>query len=162
MNNKEANFWPVKAIRVHPVGMTPVSVNGSLRELLSLPATPPTRIEAGMDHDGFRNGWNAALRYVRQHPDTILPSIDRLIFNNPATIVYWSDGTKTVVKCQLGDTFNAEIGLMAAMLKRFLGNDNSYNKIINHWLAITPLPAQPKTTEDTLPALQEGTKDHED
>lgn len=44
MNNKEANFWPVKAIRVHPVGMTPVSVNGSLRELLSLPATPPREL----------------------------------------------------------------------------------------------------------------------
>ena len=27
-------------------------------------------------------------------------SIDKVVFHAPATIVYWSDGTKTVVKCQ--------------------------------------------------------------
>ena len=26
--------------------------------------------------------------------------IERVIFNAPATIVFWNDGTKTVVKCQ--------------------------------------------------------------
>ena len=37
---------------------------------------------------------------------------------------------------------------MAAMLKRFMGNDNSYNKVINYWLATTHQPALPKATED--------------
>ena len=101
-----------------------------------------------MDHEGFHNGWNAALRHMRQHSDTLLPEIERLIFNDPATIVYWSDGTKTVVKCQQGDTFSAETGLLAAMLKRFMGNDNSYNQVINYWLATTHQPALPKATED--------------
>lgn len=26
--------------------------------------------------------------------------VERVIFNTPATIVFWNDGTKTVVKCQ--------------------------------------------------------------
>ena len=63
------------------------------------------------------------------------PMPKKVIFNNPATIVYWNDGTKTVVKCQAGDTFNEEVGLMAAMLKRYMRNDNTYNKIINELLS---------------------------
>ncbi len=86
----------------------------------------PVKIEDGLDYETFA--------FLQKYPSTILPNIARLIFNDPATIVYWDDGTKTVVKCQPGDTFSKETGLMAAMLKRFLGNDNSYNKIINHWL----------------------------
>ena len=90
-----------------------------------------------MDHEGFHNGWNAALRHMRQHSDTLLPEIERLIFNDPATIVYWSDGTKTVVKCQPGDVFSAEAGLTTAMLKKYMGNDNTFNRVINEWLKHT-------------------------
>ena len=32
--------------------------------------------------------------------------IKRVVFNDPATIVFWKDGTKTVVKCSKGDTFS--------------------------------------------------------
>lgn len=91
---------------------------------------------------------------MRANPNPVdlsdaLPSVSRVIFNNPATIVYWSDGTKTVVKCQPGDTFSAETGLMAAMLKRFFGNDNTYNKVINYWLsAVAPNPALPEMTQN--------------
>lgn len=62
------------------------------------------------------------------------PVIVDAIFNNPATIVFWSDGTKTVVKCQDGDVYSKETGLAMAMLKRYMGNDNTYNKEINFWL----------------------------
>lgn len=95
---------------------------------------PQGDLRGGVDYKGFQDGWNASLRYMQKHPHTVLPKIDRVIFHDPATIVYWSDGTKTVVKCQPGDTFSTETGLMAAMLKRFLGNDNTYNKVINRWL----------------------------
>lgn len=62
------------------------------------------------------------------------PVIVDVIFNNPATIVFWDDGTKTVVKCQDGDVYSKETGLAMAMLKRYMGNDNTYNKEINAWL----------------------------
>ena len=149
MRNNEMSLYPLRAVQVHPplANFVAVPVNGDLRRLLSLPAESKG-VETAMDHEGFHNGWNAELRHMRQHSDTLLPEIERLIFNDPATIVYWSDGTKTVVKCQQGDTFSAETGLMAAMLKRFMGNDNSYNKVINYWLATTHQPALPKATED--------------
>lgn len=62
--------------------------------------------------------------------------IKKVIFNNPATIVYWSDGTKTVVKCQDGDTFDKEKGLAIAICKRFLGTNKSksnFNDIFKKW-----------------------------
>lgn len=37
-----------------------------------------------------------------------LPVIEKVIFNDPATIVFWSDGTKTVVKAQNGEEFDKE------------------------------------------------------
>ena len=62
--------------------------------------------------------------------------IKKVIFNNPATIVYWSDGTKTVVKCQDGDTFDKEKGLAIAICKGFLGTNKSksnFNDIFKKW-----------------------------
>ncbi len=47
-------------------------------------------------------------------------------FSPPATIVFWGDGTKTVVKCQGGDEFDPEKGLAMAIAKRHLGNDGKY------------------------------------
>ena len=55
--------------------------------------------------------------------------IDRVIFNNPATIVFWKDGTKTVVKCQEGDTYSPESGLAIAFTKKALGNKGNFNEV---------------------------------
>jgi hypothetical protein len=64
----------------------------------------------------------------------VRPEIKQVIFNAPATIIVWSDGVKTVVKCQPGDTYNPETGFALAYLKRLLGNDNTFNKEINKWV----------------------------
>lgn len=55
-------------------------------------------------------------------------------FNNPATIIFWKDGTKTVVKCQEGDTFNPELGFLAAVLKKLCGNKGNYNDVVKKWV----------------------------
>ena len=59
--------------------------------------------------------------------------IKKVIFNNPATIVYWADGTKTVVKAQKGDMFDPEKGLTMAFTKKALGNEGSYYNTIRKW-----------------------------
>lgn len=56
-------------------------------------------------------------------------SIRKVIFNDPATIVLWSDGTKTVVKCGPEDTFDMEKGLAMAIVKKMAGNDNRFHKV---------------------------------
>ena len=61
-------------------------------------------------------------------------AIKNVIFAPPATIVYWSDGSKTVVKCSENDVFDPEKGLAMAIAKRCGGNKGSYYKEIQNWV----------------------------
>lgn len=61
-------------------------------------------------------------------------AIKNVIFAPPATIVYWSDGSKTVVKCSEKDVFDPEKGLAMAIAKRCGGNKGSYYKEIQNWV----------------------------
>lgn len=60
--------------------------------------------------------------------------IDRVIYNPPATIVYWKDGTKTVVKCSDKDfdagRMDPETGIVYAIVKKVLGNKGNYNDVL--------------------------------
>lgn len=69
-----------------------------------------------------------------EHRNRPLPKIKKVIFNEPAAIIMWNDGSKTVVKCQPGDTYDPEKGFVMAYLKKLLGNDNTFNKEIAKWL----------------------------
>lgn len=60
-------------------------------------------------------------------------SITKVIFNNPATIVLWSDGTKTVVKCDERDDFDPEKGLAMAICKKHFGG-GFYNDVFKKWI----------------------------
>lgn len=62
------------------------------------------------------------------------PKIERVMFNGPATIVFWQDDTKTVVKCREGDTFDPEKGIAMAIAKKVLGNEDGYYEGIKKWL----------------------------
>ena len=59
--------------------------------------------------------------------------IKDVIFNNPATIVLWGDGVKTVVKAT-GEKFDPEKGLAMAIAKRYFGNQGNYYNKIKKWL----------------------------
>ena len=62
-----------------------------------------------------------------------LPEIKQVVFNYPATIVIWSDGTKTVVECQKGDNYSMESGLAMCIAKRMMGNKSNFNKQIRKY-----------------------------
>lgn len=66
--------------------------------------------------------------------DEMIPEIKRVIFNRPATIVLWKDGSKTVVKCQEGDVFNLEKGLAMCIIKKLSGNKGNFNDIFRKWI----------------------------
>ena len=63
-----------------------------------------------------------------------MPKIEKVIFNRPATIVFWSDDTKTVVKCDDGECFDREKGLAMAISKKTLGNQGNYYNEFKKWL----------------------------
>ena len=59
--------------------------------------------------------------------------IKNVIYNDPATIVFWSDGTKTVVKAE-DEPFDPEKGLAMAIAKKHFGNEGNYYDIFREWL----------------------------
>ena len=61
-------------------------------------------------------------------------SINKAIFNDPATIVFWSDGTKTVVKTRGNDKFDPEKGLAMAISKKYMGDEDGLYKEFKKWL----------------------------
>ena len=56
-----------------------------------------------------------------------------VIFSDPATVVFWSDGTKTVVKTQGGEKYDKEKGLAMAIIKKITGNTGNYYNIFKEW-----------------------------
>lgn len=61
-------------------------------------------------------------------------SIKNVIFNPPATIVFWTDGSKTVVKCNAKEEFDPEKGMAMAIAKRCANNSNDFYKEIKKWV----------------------------
>ena len=72
--------------------------------------------------------------FYRRREDIGKLEIEKVIYNDPATIVFWKNGDKTVVKCQPGDTYDPEKGLALCIMKRALGNKGNYNNVFREWL----------------------------
>lgn len=58
--------------------------------------------------------------------------IKNVIFNGPATIVIWLDGSKTVVKCAEGDGYSKFSGLAIAICKHIYGSN--FKKVFNYFI----------------------------
>lgn len=61
-------------------------------------------------------------------------TIKDCIFNGPATIIIWSDNTKTIVKCRKDVPYDREKAFMAAYMKKLFGNGNGFKKEIKRWV----------------------------
>ncbi len=64
-----------------------------------------------------------------------IAGIEKVIYNYPATIVWWWDGSKTIVKVHKGEEFNKEMGLAMAIAKKVFGNTTgsraAFKKVVN-------------------------------
>ena len=81
--------------------------------------------------------------------------LKKVIYNDPATIAFWSDGTKTIVKAQPGDIFDPEKGLAMAIAKKACGNKGNYYNGFKKWLPKEPVGKEeiiykPEKNEDTV------------
>lgn len=82
-------------------------------------------------------------------------AIKRVIFNNPATIVFWEDGEKTVVRCMdnvevrekvvhgrkkkfmvpmPSENYSKEIGLAMCIAKKAFGNTGAFNDVFKAFI----------------------------
>ena len=71
------------------------------------------------------SGRYAAIMNARYGICNNKPEIKNVIFSGPCTIVLWSDGDKTIVRCGEDDTFDKEKGLAMAISKKMLGTNSS-------------------------------------
>ena len=81
--------------------------------------------------------------------------LKKVIYNDPATIAFWSDGTKTIVKAQPGDIFDPEKGLAMVIAKKACGNTGNYYNGFKKWLRKEPVGKEdiiyiPEKHEDTI------------
>ena len=59
--------------------------------------------------------------------------IKEVIYNDPAVIVMWSDGTKTTSVCDVEDTFIPETGLILCVLKKLISN-KMVARLVGNWV----------------------------
>ena len=90
-----------------------------------------------------------------------IPSIKKVIYNPPATIVYWCDGTKTVVKCCEADIYDTEKGFAMAVIKKLCGNEPApFHKLFKTWAADDKIATTDNVSDIPLPgAALFGTMD---
>ena len=74
---------------------------------------------------GAKFGQSGSIKKVKCGPE-----VKRVIYNEPATVVLWADGTKTVVRCQPGDVFDRRIGFLTALAKKVYGGGGRFNDVI--------------------------------
>lgn len=77
------------------------------------------------------------LNATKTKPTPIFNAYDNIKdvkFANPATIVFWKDGTKTVVKAQGDEQYVPEVGLAMCICKKVMGNTRDYYRVFKHWM----------------------------
>ena len=79
----------------------------------------------------------------------------KIVFNNPATVVFWKDGTKTVVKRQKGTPFNKYYGYLAALGKKLHGSTIKVERLIEQ-IGVEEKPAKKPRKKCNAPNEKDG------
>ena len=112
-----------------------IEVTISTKELNTITLRKRNKHEGRNEMPVERKSTSSCVYYAATTAKSVsVPSIKKVIFNYPATIVLWSDGSKTVVKCQDGDIYDPEKGLAMAISKKAIGNKGNYCNEFKKWL----------------------------
>lgn len=87
----------------------------------------------------------APVEAVQAVPCNLIPKPAQVIFNPPATIVYWDDGDKTVVRCD-NDVFSEEFGYAMACMRKAYGSRANFKAQFKN--AFRPQQKNPKKNKD--------------
>lgn len=71
-----------------------------------------------------------SLYVLRKIKESEHPVITKVIFHDPLTIVFWSDGDKSISICSKKDKFTPYYGIAAAVTNKFIGNCRDINDLI--------------------------------
>lgn len=70
---------------------------------------------------------------------------EKIYYNNPVTVVFWEDGTKTTVRLHEGEEYNEYSAFCAALAKKIFGNNSHLTKVVKS--GIKPKKKSKKATE---------------
>lgn len=105
----------------------------SLYPTFALDFSVPTNV-VDVVHREILNYITNDIYTTKEAVKTMRDSIKKIIFNDPATIIIWGNGDKTIVKCGEGETYDPEKGMAMAIAKHFLGDKGNYYKTFKKWL----------------------------
>lgn len=77
------------------------------------------------------NGYKCEVETKLRIPKSWVPHPERIIYNGPATIVFWDDGTKTVVKRAKKDKDNKYNAFCAALAIKLYGSNSAVSRYVN-------------------------------
>ena len=98
---------------------------GTRIRLISLPVHYDQMIPSRLKF-GFASDKKKGMRFAYE-----MPTPKKVIFNGPVTIVYWDDGTKTIVKCDDIDLYDQDSAMIMATLKKIFGSTTNALKYID-------------------------------
>lgn len=105
-----------------------VDENNKVREIKSIAGIPGIGTLYGN-----RNAAKAeADKRIKMKQKPLIPGIKNVIYSGEATIVFWEDGIKTVVRCQPDDEWDGEKGVLECIAKRAYGNGNKFNDVVKN------------------------------
>ena len=85
------------------------------------------------------------------------PTIEKVYFNKPYTIVLWSDKTKTMVKAE-GEAYDPEKGLAMAICKKFLGTNKTQGNYFDEFKKWLPEKISKPVVKEVYLSVKEFAK----
>lgn len=76
-------------------------------------------------HQGLDQISYTPLTFDNVFTKMVVPKVKQVIYNPPATIVMWDDGTKTVVKCMDQEWYSPYYGFCACICKKMFGSSSA-------------------------------------
>lgn len=90
-----------------------------------------------VDDTKFSNALKSIRKAVELTNQSPKPSlVEKVIVNGPKTIVFWNDGTKTIVSCREGEEFDIYTAFCAALAKKTFGSTSRAKAILEDKLII--------------------------
>lgn len=95
---------------------------------------PGARIESRVPRNSGRYPWDSTDRIdsASKAYESIVRAlaIDHIFYDDIATVVFWKDGTKTIVKCPEGTPYDEYTAFCAAVAKKFYGTNSAIKRVI--------------------------------
>lgn len=92
--------------------------------------------------------YSVPVEAVQAVPCNLIPKPTQVIFNPPATIVYWEDGDKTVVRCD-NDVFSEEFGYAMACMRKAYGSRANFKAQFKNAFRPQQKPKKSKKSKDS-------------